>query len=290
MKRRKRAPGTITLRQLTALYKQSPEWGNIKTSSKMVYETGFAALEPIMDMGVDDITRPVVLDVRDELYSKPSVCRKAIAALRLVLGYGYERGYVTYNHAAGVRGMPKYDPYKRWTDEEIETFINGAPTYVGRAVMLALYTGQRRSDLVRLRWDQYDGRYIHLIQKKTGKELVIPVHKRLKKELDLMLEERRLNESRYVLPPYILLNYHGDPMSADRLSDTITQTTNALGIKNRCLHGLRKSTAAKLIEAGCTPHQAAAITGQSVSELEYYAREVSQRQLAEEAMRKWEDD
>jgi integrase len=50
-------------------------------------------------------------------------------------------------------------------------------------------------------------------------------------------------------------------------------------------HGLRKATARRLAEAGCTPHQIAAITGhQSLKEVERYTRGADQRRLAASAV------
>lgn len=51
-------------------------------------------------------------------------------------------------------------------------------------------------------------------------------------------------------------------------------------------HGLRKATARRLAEAGCTPHQIAAVTGhQTLQEVERYTREADQRRLAGAAVR-----
>jgi integrase len=50
-------------------------------------------------------------------------------------------------------------------------------------------------------------------------------------------------------------------------------------------HGLRKATARRLAEAGCTPHQIASITGhQSLKEVERYTRAADQKRLAAAAV------
>jgi integrase len=53
-------------------------------------------------------------------------------------------------------------------------------------------------------------------------------------------------------------------------------------------HGLRKSAVVTLIEAGCTPHQVSAVTGQSLEMVEHYGRRYNRRQLASEAVKLWE--
>ena len=52
------------------------------------------------------------------------------------------------------------------------------------ALMLALWTGQRQGDLLRLPWSAYDGTRIRLRQSKGGVQVVVPVGKPLKLMLD----------------------------------------------------------------------------------------------------------
>ena len=52
------------------------------------------------------------------------------------------------------------------------------------ALMLLLYTGQRASDVVRIRWSDYDGEGIAVRQLKTGTPLWIRCHTKLKIALD----------------------------------------------------------------------------------------------------------
>ena len=42
------------------------------------------------------------------------------------------------------------------------------------AIVLALWTGQRQGDLLRLPWSAYDGKHIRLRQSKTGRALSSP--------------------------------------------------------------------------------------------------------------------
>ena len=53
-------------------------------------------------------------------------------------------------------------------------------------------------------------------------------------------------------------------------------------------HGLRKSAVCKLLEAGCTHKEVAAVTGHSLGQIEYYSRSADQLRLNEAAMRKME--
>ena len=47
-------------------------------------------------------------------------------------------------------------------------FLRTAPPYLRLAMLLAINTGQRQGDLLRLPWSAYDGTNIKLRQGKTG--------------------------------------------------------------------------------------------------------------------------
>ncbi len=51
-------------------------------------------------------------------------------------------------------------------------------------MILALWTGQRQGDLLRLPWSAYDGQMIRLKQSKTGARVMVPVGAPLKAALD----------------------------------------------------------------------------------------------------------
>ena len=52
-------------------------------------------------------------------------------------------------------------------------------------MLLAINTGQRQGDLLRLPWSAYDGTNIKLRQRKTGEYVTIPVADALKAALDV---------------------------------------------------------------------------------------------------------
>jgi integrase len=82
-----------------------------------------------------------------------------------------------------VRKLPtaKGDGYHSWTEGEIEQFERHHP--VGSRARLAfallLYTGQRRSDVVRMERQHLSDNAICVRQVKTGREVWVPVHKAL---------------------------------------------------------------------------------------------------------------
>lgn len=274
----------MKLRSMVEVYKTSPEWRRVKPATRRIYEQGLRTLERFMDLDMNKITRPMLLDFKDELYDRPGKLKPAMNILRTILQYAYDRGKVDFNHANGFRGMPPSKPHERWTLEEVEKVKAAAPQYVKDIIDMALYTGQRRSDVIRMNWDNYDGRYIHVIQQKTTKALAIPVHPDLKKVLDRLKGENR--RAPYTKSPRILTNTYGNELSQAAATTAVRTACRKAGV-DKVLHGLRKTTASVLAEIGCTPHEIAAITGHSVEEMINYTKQASQKMLAEKAMEKW---
>jgi integrase len=60
-------------------------------------------------------------------------------------------------------------------EEHIKKFCTVASDELQFALLLALWTGQRQGDLIRLTWMQYDGSKIRVKQGKGKKRVVIPV-------------------------------------------------------------------------------------------------------------------
>lgn len=268
-----------TLIEVADLYQASPEWRRLAVRTKVIYGNGLKSLAEFHDTPLHKITRPWVIQYRDKHYDSPGKLRVALNTLSNLFRFAYDRGWVEHNPAKQVSGLPPKRPYARWEDDEINLFLRTAPDHLQQALALALYTGQRRSDLVRMRWTDYDGKTIHVIQKKTGKELFIPVHPRLKAMLHIV--------SKRPLMPFIIANSHGDPWAADSLRDAVTRHARKIGLKNRSIHGVRKSTASILAEMGCTPHQIMSITGQGLQEVENYTKAANQKKLAVAAMEQW---
>jgi integrase len=173
-------------------------------------------------------------------------------------------------------GQHEHEP---WPRELIERFLKEAKPSLRWAVKLALYTGQRRSDLVKMKWLDFDGEFIQVRQQKTGASLSIPCHKELRVELESM---PRISDT-------ILVGDRGGPLLADSLSAAVRRQLREMGMDGYVIHGLRKNAAVELINAGCSDPQVMAITGHKTTDMvAHYSKKRDQRELASAAMDKWE--
>jgi integrase len=63
-----------------------------------------------------------------------------------------------------------------WSDAEIGWVLESAPAHVKTAVLLALYTGQRREDVVAMTWQQWQGDVIRCARPRPAQLLDMPCH------------------------------------------------------------------------------------------------------------------
>jgi integrase len=167
-----------------------------------------------------------------------------------------------------------------WSDEEIAAYEARWPlgTKQRLALALLLYTGQRRSDAVRMgRQHLRDGGHrIFVKQQKTGAELLIPVHPELRRALDLVPADQLT----------FLLTDYGNAFTPAGFGMRFAEWRTAAGLPKRwSSHGLRKAAARRLAEAGATTQEIMAIGGwRTLAEVERYTRAADQARLARSAI------
>jgi integrase len=93
---------------------------------------------------------------------------------------------------------------------------------------LALWTGQRQGDLLRLRRSDYDCKRIVLKQSKTGRSVSVPVSQSL---AEMLSEARRQG-------PYILTTAAGRPWTSDGFRTSINSGAVATSVQKTALRQL----------------------------------------------------
>lgn len=163
-----------------------------------------------------------------------------------------------------------------WTDKELETYEAHWPvgTRERLAFDLLLYTGQRVSDVVRMRRDDIHMKSIPVTQRKTGAEVLIPIVPELEQSLVVS------KASEYLMP-----NRDGSGMTEQTLTRLIRDGAKKAGLPKKCkAHGIRKATMRRLAERGKSSKQIAAISGhRTLKEVERYTMAAEQIRLARDA-------
>ncbi|MCM5552422.1 tyrosine-type recombinase/integrase [Pleomorphomonas sp. NRK KF1] len=232
----------------------------------------------------DRRTRAILLGWRDELAQKSR--RQADytwSILARMLSWAEGRGLIAVNPCSKAGRLYRADRNdKVWTDDDEAMFLKHAPAHLHLPLMLALWTGQRQGDLLRLPWTAYDGEKIRLRQSKTGVRVVIPVATALK----AMLDPIRKRE-----PSPILVNSYGSPWTPAGFQTAWARACEKAGIEGLTFHDLRGTAVTRLAKAECTEAEIATLTGHSLRDVRsildshYLSRDPT---LAESAIRKLE--
>jgi integrase len=215
--------------------------------------------------------------------ASPRKADHIISTLRSLIGWGIPREYADTNPCAEIRKLYHSDGYAPWEWPDVVYGREHLPPRLWHAAALALYTGQRQSDVLAMNWHAIDSGAIAVKQQKTGKPLTIPLHR----DLRAILDDIPKTSIR------IRTNSYGQPWTADGFKTSWRKVRNGPAFahfreRGLVFHGLRKSAVVLLLEAGCTVPETASITGQSWKMVEHYAIMVNQRKLARTAVMKWE--
>jgi integrase len=257
----RRKPATGTLFSLIAAYRASTEFTKRAEKTRKDYARYLRLIEDefgTMPLAVvqDRRARGKFKEWRDTMGDRPRVADYAWTVLARVLAVAKDHGTISVNVCE--RGGRLYEADRAeiiWVAEHISRFCAVASPELQFALLLALWTGQRQADLIRLPWSQYDGACIRLRQGKGGARVVIPVGAPLKVALDA----RRAPEGA------ILRNTHGESWTSDGFRASWGKAFERAGLGDEDLHfhDLRGTAVTRLALPGCTVPQIAAITGHS---------------------------
>lgn len=278
-----KAPKAGTVSALCVAYYASTTFKGLNVSTKRTYRNILDRFRAVYGEGPAKALRPThIKTILDKTADRPGAARNLLKALRSLFAFAAERGLVAINPTAGVKfKAPKSDGFRAWSEDDIEAFRNHWPAGSRARLALALlvYTGQRRSDVVRMGRQHIRDGCIQVRQKKRGVDapvLSIPIHPDLKAELDALPKEHLT----------FLMTAYGKPMSEAGFTGWFVRCAKDAGLPAKSSpHGLRKAAARRLAEAGCSAHEIMAITGhESLKEVERYTATASQGKLAKSAM------
>ena len=285
---KKIAPPRGKLLSVLQEYQSSDEFRSLAPRSRSDYVAKIKLIEktfgdfPLSAMS-DKRTRGIFKAWRERLaLSSRRQADYAWVVLARVLSFGMDRGHVAANPCSrGGRLYRGSRADKIWTVADEAAFLKRAPSHLHLALLLALWTGQRQGDLLRLPWSSYDGKQIRLRQSKGGRPVVIPVGAPLKAMLDATSKRSTI----------ILTTADGKPWTPDGFRASWGKARKRAGVVGVTFHDLRGTAVTRLAICGCTEAEIATITGHSlrsvraILDTHYLYRDAA---LAESAIRKLE--
>ncbi|MBV9587045.1 MAG: tyrosine-type recombinase/integrase, partial [Alphaproteobacteria bacterium] len=217
-----------------------------------------------------------VAKLRDEKAQFPEAANARVKALRQLFKWACskEYRYATKNPAVDVEYLKSKNPdgFKAWTEEDLAKYEARHPigTKARLALDLLLYTGVRRSDVVRLgpqmeRWCTEtldDGTEINVqklvFTEMKGRERTIKTH-----ELPILPPLRASIDAAPIGNLVYLVTAFGRPHSVKAFGNWFKRRCREAGIDEaqKAAHGLRKLGAQRCADAGATEHQLMALFG-----------------------------
>jgi integrase len=237
-----------TFRWLVEQYYRSAEFNQLDDSTKRVRRgildglcaqygsLPYARLEP------HNVRR-----LRDEKAILPEAANARLKAIRQVFKWACDPT-VRLADRNPARDVPYFKAgsqgYHSWTDEEVRKFEERHPlgTPARLALGILLYTGQRRSDVVRLGRQHIKNGRLVFTQEKNKKRGSVPLEIPIHPELQRIINASPLGDLTFLVTQF------NRPFTAAGFGNKMREWCNQAGLPHCSAHGLRKAAASRLAE------------------------------------------
>lgn len=271
-----RSAGTVA--GLIRQYCDSQQWARLAESTRAIGRLNLKAVET--KWGTTSLkhvenpkSRAVFLRWHDELATtQPRAADNKLAALARVFSWSYDRGLICHNPLTTFeRAYRNSRAEIIWLPEHVEAFERVASPELRLGLQLALHTGQRQGDLLRLPWSAFDGHAITLRQGKSRRRVWIPCTNALLAAL--ASAPRRATT--------ILTKPDGTPWTKSAFHHAWVAAFAETAIaQDLHFHDLRGTAVTMLSEVGCTPQEIATITGWTIESVNRIAEKYQARTKA----------
>jgi integrase len=244
-------------------YLPSVQYTNLSEKTKVGYLRALSQIERWAgDQPARLVTRKAIKAWQRALEETTSLLSAAatLRVLRIIMGVAVDEGLIQVNPALKLRLASPGERERTWSDEEIEKFCDTA-IKLGRrsmalSVQLGLWLGQREADVIKLKWSKVDLATQQIVvrqQKNRRVEVTVPIFPEL---LPWIENAPRTNEE-LVVSEGTQRKY-----KEDNFRHWFSRIRLAAGLdENLLFHDLRRSTATRLAQSGCTMSEIMAITG-----------------------------
>ena len=278
------APATIA--SLIRQYQASNDWTKLAPYTREIEQFHLNAIEDEFgDMPLAAVeargSRSLFLEWRDELaVDTPRAADAKLVRLARVLKFGHDREIITRHPLSSFPRVYNVDRSEvLWLPAHFEKLNAVANPPIKLAAFVALHTGQRRGDLLALRWSQYDGAGLSLVQQKTKAKVYVPCTKALKATLDeLQAVAGARAGGAEIGALHVLNSTAGVPWTIEAFKQAwryamISAAIPAVVIEQRGkpasfdlhFHDIRGTAVTMLAEGGCSVPEIASITGHTLA-------------------------
>lgn len=240
--------------------------------------------EKFGDFPLSRMTGKAVRVLRNRKAQFPEAANVRIKAVRRVFTWAIENevGNITSNPARDVAYIRNASRgYHTWTVAEVEQYerVHAIGTKARLALALLLYTGTRRSDVVRLGRQHVRAGWITFTAQKNVNRNPVTIEVPMLPVLQSIIEASPTGDLTY------LMTDHGQPFTPAGFGGWFREKCDKAELKHCTAHGLRKAGASIAAENGASPHQLMAIFGWlTLKEAERYTQAARRRRMARSGM------
>ena len=216
--KRRGEPGTFD--RLAQDYFASADYLRLANSTRRTYRLVIERLireESIGHRLVREMTREHVRRIISRRSATPGMANSVLQKIKVLLCFAIENGWRPGRPTLRMKKFAKGE-FHTWTEDEIAQYERHWPigTVERLAFALLLYTGQRRSDVVAMSWNDVEDDIIQVVplktRRSTGAKLTIPIHPALAEALAVCEGSFRVDpvdELREALHGQRLRQFHG---------------------------------------------------------------------------------
>lgn len=286
-------PGTLRW-MCVRYFKESAEFRRLAPRTqkvrRLVLESAFDELiapdrtERFADFPLERLTAKSIRVLRDRKVDAPESGNARVKALRQVFAWALEAEVpgVANNPARDVPYFPSSgDGFHTWSKEEIEQFETRHPvgTKARLALALLLFTGVRRSDVVKLGRQMIRNGWLRFTETKGRTQKVKDRELPVLPDLQAVIDATPGDNMTFLVTEF------GAPFSEAGFGNWFRDRCNEAALPHCSAHGLRKAGATIAAENGATEHQLMAIFGwDSPKQAAVYTRKANRKRLSGDAM------
>lgn len=270
----------LTIPALIDLYQKSPDYQRLAANSRAKYDIYLRRLAALLPTApAAEVTRGDMTRLIDNMAKTPGAANLFLGTAGALFKWAVRRDYIPNSPTKGIDPLPGGE-HAAWPLPILNAALASDDDQLRLLVHLLLYTAQRLNDALSLRWSDIVDDRIVMRQQKTGKELSIKMHHRLRTEL-----ARHPKRSILIATNPNTGKRYGEQVARAMMQDFAKQFGVAI-----VPHGLRKNAVIALIEAGCSMAETSAISGQSLQVVEKYAKGRNQTKMGDAAVLRWEQN
>lgn len=267
---------------LIVSYYQSPGFKALSPGTRANYRRHCEAIrEKNATKDMRTFRRANAIAARDALADTWSKANERVAVLSTLCRHAVDLEWIERNPVVDI---PKLEggEYEAWPDDKLLAFERAcdslALSAARTAYELAIGTGQRLGDCIAMRWSDFDGEYVNVVQEKTGAKISVYCPARLRRYLaDL---PRR---GAHILAKNLTQPLH--KRAVQRSVETVRKAIGALSGGGRLVpHGWRYTAAKQLADAGVSDADIQAVTGhKTLTMVQKYRAQANQKAASRRA-------